>query len=112
MSLFLRLALAGALLWPVAAQAESGVKIGVLNCHLDPSIDFIFVGHEKLRNATSRRSNPDCPLASTSARSPRSALTSASAPEGIWLGRFGPPPMVRSLVRLPAIMVAPAVKRA
>src|SRR6185295_10919713 len=40
--------LAGMLTAPVAAHAESGVKVGVLTCRLHPSIGFIIAGHQKL----------------------------------------------------------------
>jgi hypothetical protein len=40
---------AAAMSVPAVGHAESGVKVGVLNCHLDASIGFIFVGHEKLQ---------------------------------------------------------------
>jgi hypothetical protein len=43
-----KLVLAALLLWPVAAHAESGVKVGVLKCHIEPSVGLIFIGREKL----------------------------------------------------------------
>ena len=43
-----KLVLAALLLWPVAAHAESGVKVGVLKCRIEPSIGLIFIGREKL----------------------------------------------------------------
>ena len=41
--------LAATLIAPMAAHAESGVKVGVLNCKLDPSIGLLFFGREKLQ---------------------------------------------------------------
>jgi hypothetical protein len=40
--------LAATLFSPMAAQAESGVKVGVLTCRLHASIGFIIGGHQKL----------------------------------------------------------------
>src|SRR5262245_8481354 len=48
MSTIRKLVLAAVLLTPVAAHAESGVKVGVLKCRIEPSIGLIFVGREKL----------------------------------------------------------------
>ena len=43
------LALAAALLVPVAGHAQSWTQVGTLSCKVDPNIGFIIVGHQPMQ---------------------------------------------------------------